>query len=884
VLFTTGRHKDAMRELQLITSSRELDVAEQVLHAELLCARGDFDASMDIAQPLLLRSNLTDLQRSQLRFTLGQVCFDRGHVTKGIEHFRSGADLASKSGNLVEECRLRVQLLRNEIRWMGLRHAGAGLESLRRKIHQSASPSMALFFHIALTEFAARLSLLPRAREHLETGRALLSEVTNLDFHRHFRHTEIALTAAEGATDEALHLALAWAQEVGTEALSVNMCSMTGHLLVMQARFDEAEEWLRRASERARVPGGREIGILDNVMFLRLSQGDLPAAGIIAESIRRMVDDNDDLRDSTYYLWHVVIYVRWLYSLGRFDEGLGELNRLMPRIVRLADRRLLSRTKLLNAEGLGKIGKRASAITLVGEVLEEIPEPPLEVLGEAARTIGGLVANEHPAVAAAYLDRAEETMKALGNKALADTIRDERRGSVHLDQPRTAVDRSISSDWTERMAGILSAGGHPPLLASMTQALISETGAAVNVTLRRPEARKTAPTNNSIRIALGVHLNTHYELHVEPAATAIDHATLLAIARIVRSSVELANARRVEREHAALWPTQSATPTMGLICSSEKTLDLLKTIQRVAATSVAVLLTGETGVGKELFARALHVASPRNDRVFLPFNCSTVPREVIDSQLFGHKRGSFTGAVSDSPGVIRAAVGGTLFLDEIGEMAIDTQPKLLRFLESGEVLPLGDTKPQQVDVRVVAATNANLDQLVADGRFREDLFYRLNVVRIDIPPLRERREEIPALVDHFLERFGQELDKPLLRIADETLEYLVLYRWPGNVRQLANEIRRLVAMAEPGAVIMPAHLSNDVFESRKTVPADRPARLFDEVVTRIDQPLTAAVEHIERAAIQRALAVTNGHLDEAARILGLSRKGLYLKRQRLNLG
>jgi hydrogenase-4 transcriptional activator len=256
---------------------------------------------------------------------------------------------------------------------------------------------------------------------------------------------------------------------------------------------------------------------------------------------------------------------------------------------------------------------------------------------------------------------------------------------------------------------------------------------------------------------------------------------------------------------------------------------------------------------------------------------------MFDSQLFGHKRGSFTGAHEDSPGVIRAAAGGTLFLDEIGEMSLDVQPKLLRFLESGEIQPLGDPKPRIVDVRIVAATNARLEQLVSEGRFREDLFYRLNVIRIEIPPLRERREEIPALVDHFLEKFGREFDRPMLRIAEETLEYLVLFRWPGNVRQLANEIRRMVALAEAGAVLMPAHLSDDIVASRRTIPAGQLPRGFAEVITRIDQPLTAAIEHVERAAIQRALLMSDGRVDDAARMLGLSRKGLYLKRQRLGI-
>ena len=307
-------------------------------------------------------------------------------------------------------------------------------------------------------------------------------------------------------------------------------------------------------------------------------------------------------------------------------------------------------------------------------------------------------------------------------------------------------------------------------------------------------------------------------------------------------------------------------------------LDLIKTIRRVAPSNLTILISGETGVGKELFARALHLASPRKDRAFIPFNCTAVPKDMLDSQLFGHRRGAFTGAHEEGLGVIRAAAGGTLFLDEIGEMSAEAQPKLLRFLESGEIHPLGEPKPTHVDVRIVAATNANLDQLVSDGKFREDLFYRLNVLPIHIPPLRERREEVPALVEYFLERFGREMQKPMLRVADETLEDLLLYRWPGNVRQLANELRRMVALAEPGAMLTPAQLSKDIIASRRTIPIEP-----SEMVMRLDQPLADATEQLERAVIERALTSSGGNNDQAAKLLGLSRKGLYLKRQRLGL-
>ena len=306
--------------------------------------------------------------------------------------------------------------------------------------------------------------------------------------------------------------------------------------------------------------------------------------------------------------------------------------------------------------------------------------------------------------------------------------------------------------------------------------------------------------------------------------------------------------------------------------------DLVKTLKRAAATQLTIVITGETGVGKELFARALHTASPRKDKTFLPFNCSTVPKDMLDSQLFGHRKGAFTGAHESGIGVIRAAAGGTLFLDEIGDMSMEAQPKLLRFLESGEIHPLGEPKPLQVDVRIVAATNANLEQLVSEGKFREDLYYRLNMLPIHVPPLRERREEIPALVEHFLDRFGREMQKPMIRVADETLEYLLLYNWPGNVRQLANEIRRMVALAEPGAMLTPASLSKDIAATRRTIPVEP-----SEFVLRLDQPLADATDQLERAAIERALTTANGNNDQAAKLLGLSRKGLYLKRQRLGL-
>jgi DNA-binding NtrC family response regulator len=355
------------------------------------------------------------------------------------------------------------------------------------------------------------------------------------------------------------------------------------------------------------------------------------------------------------------------------------------------------------------------------------------------------------------------------------------------------------------------------------------------------------------------------------------------VLKIGRAAVSLERHSQEERNRAALWPPDPIETEAGALFLDNEMQALLSTARKIAPTNVPILITGETGTGKEVLAKLIHAYSNRARATFLPFNCSASPKDMLDAQLFGHRRGAFTGAVDSFQGVIRGAAGGTLFLDEIGETTLDVQPKLLRFLESSEVHPIGETQPVRVDVRVIAATNADIDSLVSQGRFREDLFYRLNIVRLHVPPLRERRVEIPALANHYLAKAAQENGKGDLRLAEETMEYLVLYRWPGNVRQLANEMRRLVAFAEAGAVIMPEHLTAEIAASRKTIPASERVLEPTEIVVRLDQPMAAAVQHVEQAQIQWAMKKSGGGLEETAALLGISRKGLYLKRQRFGI-
>ena len=315
----------------------------------------------------------------------------------------------------------------------------------------------------------------------------------------------------------------------------------------------------------------------------------------------------------------------------------------------------------------------------------------------------------------------------------------------------------------------------------------------------------------------------------------------------------------------------------GFVCASAAMQRVAEQIQRMQGNDLTVLITGESGTGKDLVARAIHAGSSRRGSMFLPYNCTSATRELADSQLFGHRRGSFTGAIADQPGVLRTAVGGTLFLDEVGDLPLDVQPKLLRFLEQGEVLPVGDTRPQRVDVRVVAATNADLEQRVADGGFREDLFYRLSVIRIHVPPLRDRREEIPHLSTFFLRESSERLGKPGVRLAPETLDLFDGFQWPGNVRQLRNEVQRAVAMVVPGGLITP-----DVLSPVFSAAVDRATEVAARVPGR-RKTLSSAVETLERDLIEGALARSSGNISETARSLGLTRRGLYLKMQRLGV-
>src|SRR6201988_272108 len=325
----------------------------------------------------------------------------------------------------------------------------------------------------------------------------------------------------------------------------------------------------------------------------------------------------------------------------------------------------------------------------------------------------------------------------------------------------------------------------------------------------------------------------------------------------------------------------------GFIHSSPAMTQLVEEVHKIRSSDVTVLATGESGTGKELVARAIHAISSRRAKVFVPFNCTAVPKELSEGYLFGYRRGAFTGAVSDSQGVIRAAAGGTLFLDEIGDLPLDVQPKLLRFLQEGEIQPLGEQRPSKVDVRIIAATNTDLEEMVSQGRFREDLYYRLNVIRLRVPPLRERRSEIPTIVNYYINHYSAKFGRKDIQITPQAVDLLMVSDWPGNVRQLCNEIQRTVARAEDGTVITPEQLSPELKRtSSPTTPSATAASIASLSSSTLQGPggtLAHALAEVERRMISDALRRHGGNISRAARELGLTRRGLYLKLERHEL-
>ena len=340
-----------------------------------------------------------------------------------------------------------------------------------------------------------------------------------------------------------------------------------------------------------------------------------------------------------------------------------------------------------------------------------------------------------------------------------------------------------------------------------------------------------------------------------------------------------ARIRRLDNEVDALrTELESRYGFNEIIGISPQITEVFRIMAKVAAVNATVLICGESGTGKELVARAIHRRGPRAGGAFVPVNCSAIPRDLVETEFFGHEKGAFTDARESHPGKFEAAAGGTLFLDEVGDLALDAQAKLLRSLQEREIFRVGGSRSIPVDVRVIAATNRNLERAVENNEFREDLYWRLNVVTINLPPLRERRQDLPLLMDYFLDRFQSEMRLGVKSISPEARDLLLSYGWPGNVRELENTLCRAVILCE-GEVLRNSDLPPRI---RGELPATAGASADDRL--KLADAVKTATERVEKTLIAARLAQHRNSRTATAESLGISRKTLFNKMREYNLG
>ncbi len=348
------------------------------------------------------------------------------------------------------------------------------------------------------------------------------------------------------------------------------------------------------------------------------------------------------------------------------------------------------------------------------------------------------------------------------------------------------------------------------------------------------------------------------EILATPIATSIENATLYGELKRHAQFLE-------EQNRAMALKAQEEFNKQGIIGKSPAMQRIFSLLGKVIQTPTTVLILGETGTGKELIARVIHYSGPLRNRPFVAENCGALPENILESELFGHVKGAFTGAIQDKKGLFELANGGTIFLDEIGELGLAMQVKLLRVLQEGQIRPVGGSRFKKVNVRIIASTNRDLEEEVKKGNFRQDLYYRINVFPIVLPPLRKRREDIPLLVHHFMKKISKKLDWPMQDISPRAMDLLCHYDWPGNIRQLENEIERAMILASNSKLIDEEHLSSQI------------TSLGGDHAPPKDNTLKEAIEALEKRMIKQALEKSGGNRTKAAKALGLTRQGLLNK-------
>jgi DNA-binding NtrC family response regulator/tetratricopeptide (TPR) repeat protein len=899
VLQQHGRFTEALALLESVRVPHQDRMESEVLRAELYERTGRYHDARAIAERLISLTGLAVEHRARCECTLGLIDSDEGNTNQAQVHFQRSIGAASSSKNLQLSCLSQLRLIVLLADKSGHLSVAPLLSHVRADITKLGNPVISATLHVLMGAMEAKRGLLVNAVRHTRLGLRMLGGQEDLWLEAIAENTLVAASLMRCDIAGGIEIATRAhekAERSGAAAMRRATLANLGNLLHQQGQFAAALACFEKARAILSTCGERDNATLDSMALSLLALGRIDDASATLKII-----DNGVLNPADWLLYgnrhSRLTQTLILLKSGRIDEALTQVEHVLHLSSGVGDHFLHDAASVLRAHIFRRLDRTSEFLNALEEIIPSLQhgEPHLyaqylELLACQYAVQAGFKAAER------LLKRARQIFTVLQNVPDRASLEEAWNQVVPFRLPSgngSDSSRHFTSTLLQNVAALLLHAGRPELVATGLVAILEDAGAIASAAAvsRGPDGSvetlgafgdpELADTDVTERVlAIGTARGRSVEVRVRLRPDIESIATLNAVTLLLGTVRDLERAHAEREERLTLWPLEEVPQDDEQAVVFGQLGDVMSYARRVAGVNVNVLITGESGTGKEILARAIHRYSTRADKPFVPFNCAAIPREMLESQLFGHRRGAFTGADRDNPGVIRAAKDGTLFLDEIGELSPELQPKLLRFLESGEISPLGDPSPLTVDVRIVAATNANLEQLVHAGRFREDLFYRLNVIRLTVPPLRERRDEIPALVHHFVARAAQEFGKSRLRVAQETMEHLIVYAWPGNVRQLNNELRRMAALADSDSVLMPSALSKEILHGTPRAPR---ANGDPEISVPLTEKLLPTLSRVEREMIKAALKTTSGKVDAAARALGISRKGLYLKRQRLGL-
>lgn len=702
------------------------------------------------------------------------------------------------------------------------------------------------------------------------------------------------LKILRGELDEAqeyLEQGVAFAEKKKREWYVIQAMRNLARCFLAQGKLKEAEEKALETIELCKPGGHKTIANMAGLVLAEsyLLQGEEHEC----ESYLQVIEDTDPSQD--FFVLGNIQRIRGVAALANDDQELAlhHFNRSLTIFEAAEDLYHTALANYLVGTTLdANLGERAiKHLSAAGEIfrklgIEQYTKLVADKLDEVNRRLESAPKQELKAV-----QRPSPVVSQLLTVRLAEATATREllfRELVAVLQQESKARRIIIAEPNEqkRLYPFITHGYSPDESADLVEKF--------NVAHLKNDDRIFARNKNLSIIHLRPSNAPHAYLIIHPSSGAVlnDGGSLQPLVRVVELGLDVIALREKDKsapveQESSPYTSQSLMP--GFIHSSPAMTALVEEVYKIRSSDVTVLVTGESGTGKELVSRAIHTISNRKDKIFVPFNCTAVPKELAEGHLFGYRKGAFTGAVADSPGMIRSADGGTLFLDEIGDLPLDVQPKLLRFLQEGEIQPIGEKTPIKVDVRVIAATNMPLEEKVAEGSFREDLYYRLNVIRLRVPPLRERRSEVPPMVSYYINHYSSRFGKKGITISPQTIDLLMVCNWEGNVRQLANEIQRIIARAVDNEVITPASLSPELKRTVKplTTPFEesgnvRPIASYDSVFSPFaggtpGGTLEDAVNDLEMQMIKGALARHNWNISKVAKELGLTRRGLYLK-------